>query len=71
MTGLKRSVLHTHRSKMEDSLRGHRASHEANKLQLGAILGDCSHRSISNLQKRREESASLHSKPAAGHISRS
>lgn len=39
----------TNRSEMDDSLRGHRASHEANKLQLRTMLSNRSHRPISDL----------------------
>lgn len=44
-----------YRSQMDDSLGGHRASHEANKLQLGTIFSDCSHRSVSNLEEKKVE----------------
>lgn len=41
-----------YRSQMDDSLGGHWATHEANKLQLWTIFSDCSHRSVSNLEKK-------------------
>lgn len=44
----------TYRSKMDDSLRGHRASHEANKLQLRTMFCNRSHRPISDLENGEE-----------------
>lgn len=43
-----------YRSKVDDSLRGHRASHEANKLQLGTVLCNSLHGAISDLDNRIE-----------------
>lgn len=40
---------------MDDSLRGHRASHEAHELQLGAILRHRPHGLISDLHQRKED----------------
>lgn len=45
----------THRSEMDDTLRGYRASHEADKLQLGTVLCYCPHRLISHLDNRKEK----------------
>lgn len=44
-----------YRSKMDNSLGGHRASHEANELQLGAVLCNGSHGSICDLDNRTEK----------------
>lgn len=52
----------THRSKMDDSLRGHRASHEANELQLGTMLRNSSHGSIGHLDKERHRKEALNQK---------
>lgn len=44
-----------YRSQMDDTLGGHRASHEANKLQLRTIFSDRSDRSVSNLERKKED----------------
>lgn len=45
----------TYRSKMDDALRRHGASHEANELQLGTVLRHGPHRLISHLHDRAEQ----------------
>lgn len=44
----------THCGQMDDALRGHRAPHEADKLQLRTMLRNRSHGSISDLEERKE-----------------
>ena len=44
-----------YRSKMDDSLRGDWASHEANKLQLRTMLCNGSHGSIGDLEDKTEQ----------------
>lgn len=50
-----KNVCDTYRSKMDDSLRGHRTSHEANKLQLRTMFCNRSHGPISDLENRTEK----------------
>lgn len=45
----------TYRSQMDDALRGHRASHEADKLQLRAVLRHGPHRLIGHLRNRAKQ----------------
>jgi len=44
-----------YRSKVDDSLGGHRASHEADELQLGAVLRDGSHGPVGDLDNGKAE----------------
>lgn len=49
----------TYRSQMDDALRGHGASHEADKLQLRAVLRHGPHRLIGHLRNRAKQESDM------------